>query len=285
MRSIQAFTFSLLMLYSERMKARFRTRNKSNILHAQGCDPFLEPGYLSVDHFNTKGNFWTPFGPHCTRSPQFLQDVLDRKPLPWLQGRTVLLVGDAVERNNLQFFCELVNSTDIMTTPLRNLDSVLRTGNTIKEPGDLTRPNICRVEEYDFEIISFFHYGMHDKDIWTDKKIYTPPGLLEKRIRILSELLYDHDREPDIVLLASGNPYTISPANLGLWDLAGWVKEDAYDEVPIHVSIEPERLEQWIERAEKFVDMIQKEYPNALLLWRMLHYCMVFTESRQLSHT
>ena len=250
---------------------------KSDIILPTSCDPFLEPGYLSVDRNHTKGNFWTPFDPQCQRSPHFLQDVLDRKPLPWLKGRTVLLVGDAVERNNLEFFCELVNSTDIRTTPLREAHSVLRPGNTIKEASDLTRPKVCRVEEYDFEIISFFHYGMNDKDIWKDKEIYTPPGLLEQRMPILWDLLYYHDRNPDIVLLASGIPCTIPPTNIGLWDLAGWVKEDAYNGLPVSVSIEPERLERWIVRAKNFVDRVEVCYPNALLLWRTLHFCVVFS--------
>ena len=173
------------------------------------CDPFLEPGYLSVDRHNTAGNYWTPFDRKCQRSPHFLQYVLNREPLPWLQGNTLLMVGDSVDRNNLQFFCELVNSTDVYTTPLRNLDAVLRAGNTIKEASDLTRPRICRVEKYDFEIISFFHYGMQEEEIWSDKKAYTPPGTLERRIRVvLKDLLSDHERDPDIVLLASGIPVT-----------------------------------------------------------------------------
>ena len=259
------------------MKRRFRGHGGTDIKPPQPCDPFLEPGYLSVDRYHTKGNFWTPFDRKCPRSPHFLQDVVDRKPLSWLEGRTVLLVGDAVERNNLEFFCELVNSTDIRTAPLRNIDSVLRPGNAIKEASDLTRPKICRVEEYDFEIISFFHYGMHDEDIWKDKQVYTPPGLLEKRIPIVWDLLYDHYRDPDVVLLASGSADSGPPTDIGLWDLAGWVKEDAYDKVPVSVSIEPERLERWIERAEEFVDMIEEGFPDALLLWRTLHYCVVFS--------
>ena len=33
-----------------------------------------------------------------------LQDIIDRKPLPFLQGRTVLLDGDSIDRNALRFF-------------------------------------------------------------------------------------------------------------------------------------------------------------------------------------
>jgi hypothetical protein len=53
------------------------------------------------------------------------------------------------------------------------------------------------------------------------------------------------------------------------------VKEDAYDDVPVSVSIEPDRLKRWIDRAEEFVDMIEEMFPDALLLWRTLHYCVV----------
>lgn len=197
------------------MRANFRSHRRAssffgsqhaNLLHSHRdeCDPFLEPGYLTTNPYNTSENFWTPFDQDCPRPPHFLQDVIDRKPLPWLQGKTLLMVGDSVERNNLRFFCELVNSTNLRTTSLRNLDMGIRPGNTINEPGDITRPRVCRIDEYDFEIISFFHYGLHTTEIWTDIQIYTPPEIWERRIWMLDELFWFHDRTPDMVLLASG---------------------------------------------------------------------------------
>lgn len=72
------------------------------------------------------------------------------------------------------------------------------------DPGDLTRPRVCRIDEYDFEIIMFFHYGMQDEEIWTEKNVYTPPGLIEKRIPMLKPLLEDYGRKPDMIILASG---------------------------------------------------------------------------------
>jgi hypothetical protein len=50
----------------------------------------------------------------------------------------------------------------------------------------------------------FFHYGMQDKEIWTEKNVYTPPGLIEKRIPLLEPLLEDYGRKPDMIILASG---------------------------------------------------------------------------------
>ena len=72
------------------------------------------------------------------------------------------------------------------------------------DPGDLTKPRVCRIEEYDFEIINFFHYGMQDEEIWTEKNVYTAPGLIEKRIPLLRGLFNDYGRKPDMILLASG---------------------------------------------------------------------------------
>jgi hypothetical protein len=173
----------------------------------RSCDPYLEPGFLTTNPYDIAGTFWTPYDETCPRAPSFLQDVRDRKPLPWLDGRTLLLIGDSIERNNVRYFCELVGSNDLRTTPMRNLSATLREGNTVAEPADITRPRVCRVEEYDFEIVSFFHYGMQDEDIWSDTRIFTPPALMEERIGTVFDLFLESDRDfPDMVILASGTP-------------------------------------------------------------------------------
>ncbi len=171
-------------------------------------DPFLEPGILTTNASDRAQNFWTPFNSDCPRAPHFLQDVIDRKPLPWLQGRTLLMVGDSVDRNNLRFFCELAGSENMRVTSMTNLSEVIMGDTDLEpwniDPGDLTRPRVCRIDEYDFEIIMFFHYGMQDEEIWTEKNVYTPPGLIEKRIPLLKGLMEDYGRKPDMIILASG---------------------------------------------------------------------------------
>jgi hypothetical protein len=123
------------------------------------------------------------------------------------------MIGDSVDRNNLRFFCELVNSTKMRVTPMTNLseaslgDTDLDPSNA--DPGDLTKPRICRIEEYDFEIINFFHYGMQDREIWREKNVYTPPGVIEKRIPLLKNLFADYGRKPDMIIMASGSVLTI----------------------------------------------------------------------------
>jgi len=175
-------------------------------------DPYLEAGYLTSNVSNTSENYWTPFNPECPRGPHFIQGVIDRKPLPWLQGKTLLMVGDSVDRNNLRFFCELAGSTNMRVTSMSNLseallgDTDLDPGNI--DPGDLTRPRVCRVDEYDFEIIMFFHYGMQEEEIWTAKNVYTPPGIMEQRVPLVKGLLADYGRRPDMIILGSGTRFT-----------------------------------------------------------------------------
>lgn len=118
------------------------------------------------------------------------------------------MVGDSVDRNNLRFFCELVNSTDMRVTTMSNFSEVALGDTDLEpwnyDPGDLTKPRICRIEEYDFEIVNFFHYGMQDEEIWTEKNVYTPPGIIDKRIPLLKDLFADYGRKPDMVIMASG---------------------------------------------------------------------------------
>ena len=171
-------------------------------------DPFLEPGYLSFNTERTSGNFWTPFNTECPPAPRHLQDVLDRRSLSWLQHKTVLIIGDSVDRNNVNFFCSLVNSSSIRVTSMTDFSETVigdsDTDPTNKDPGDLTKPRICRVEEYDFEIINFFHFGLHEYELWTEKRVYTAPGVYKERIPLLKKLLADYGRQPDMIILASG---------------------------------------------------------------------------------
>jgi hypothetical protein len=76
---------------------------------------------------------------------------------------------------------------------------------TNRDPGDLSKPRICRIDEYDFEIINFFHFGLFETELWEEKRVYTPPGVMEQRIPMLKKLMEDYGREPDMILLASGS--------------------------------------------------------------------------------
>lgn len=172
-------------------------------------DPYLEPGYLSFSTQSTNRNYWTPFNAECPPAPRYIQDVLDRRSLSWLQHKTVLIIGDSVDRNNVNFFCSLANSTNVRVTSMTNFNETVMGDTdldpTNRDPGDLSKPRICRIDEYDFEIINFFHFGLFETELWEEKRVYTPPGVMEQRIPMLKKLMEDYGREPDMILLASGS--------------------------------------------------------------------------------
>ena len=73
------------------------------------CDPFALPGWLEVDLDHAETAVWTPFESSCrpshllpeARATLFnasLDDAEVRARLPWMVGRTVLKLGDSVDR-------------------------------------------------------------------------------------------------------------------------------------------------------------------------------------------
>lgn len=165
-------------------------------------DPYLRPGFLLKNGTDSLTHFWVPFDPTVSPPPHLLRSVIERKPLPWLNGKTLLLVGDSVDRYAVEHFCDLV-SGEFLRTDLTTLVS------EINREGQLshnTNPVICRVQDYNFEVISFSHYGMYDEadDYWSFKYFYTGPGLMENRIPLLRSLFAEYKREPDIIILSSG---------------------------------------------------------------------------------
>ena len=73
------------------------------------CDPFATPGWLDIDLDNAESARWRPFDPSCRPShllPEArdalynssLDDAAVRARLPWMVGRTLLKLGDSVDR-------------------------------------------------------------------------------------------------------------------------------------------------------------------------------------------
>jgi len=127
--------------------------------------------------------------------------------MPWLQGKTVVLIGDSVDRNNVRFFCEWANASEHLritsSTDLRedDVDAI----NDPEGPKTHPKPRVCRIEEYDFELINFFHYGIEEGDLWREHHTYLPPGPIEERMKIFQSLLENYGRSPDLLLINSGN--------------------------------------------------------------------------------
>lgn len=154
----------------------FATRPESP---TEAClrNPFLSPGYLT----SSPSSRWNPFAVDCT-TPSLHPLVLARtqEDMEWLQGRTVLIWGNSVDRLRVLDLCDIVNGTYTIYPH----DSPLSPPRT--EPGYPTnwtismgiRPRTCYVEAYDFMIVSGFNLGHDETGVWRETwRAFDPPEL------------------------------------------------------------------------------------------------------------
>jgi hypothetical protein len=66
---------------------------------------------------------------------------------------------------------------------------------------NFSRTRMCRIEEYNLEIINYFFWGL---DIAPDDKNYNPAGYIERLFGSLKTMFDDYRRKPDMILLSSG---------------------------------------------------------------------------------
>ena len=77
-------------------------------LHFGPCgDPYDVPGVWTRNGDDVTRNYYIPLDEACPAPPNFLQDVAEQAPLSFLQGRTVLFIGDSVDSNSYTTFCRL----------------------------------------------------------------------------------------------------------------------------------------------------------------------------------
>ncbi|KAM0748021.1 hypothetical protein T439DRAFT_88922 [Meredithblackwellia eburnea MCA 4105] len=187
-----------------------------------GCsDPYLEPGYLVRNLTSHEGNRWVPFNPSCT-APSLLSRVKNGDDLPWLHGRTVVLVGASVERRMLVYLCDYLGGDFQVITPSNPLHPP-PPGNATKgwdyrEPdptiekellGARGSPSKCYIPSRDLLFVLAFHTGVDDSGFWSRMPLhwYLPFRAQERVTDILLPLLHNLNRPinlvPDLLTVSS----------------------------------------------------------------------------------
>lgn len=154
----------------------------------RSCNPYQEYGHLHSDQAAPENNRWIPYDPTC--SPPELMKALrstiqpsmadkplalplptprpalnQSLPLPWLRGKTVVLFGDHVERLHNKDFCRFAGgrfasiSAEHPLSPPRFVNGIDEKLQGANQPNfDGSRPSVCYIEEYDFVLVSVFHF-------------------------------------------------------------------------------------------------------------------------------
>lgn len=66
---------------------------------------------------------------------------------------------------------------------------------------NFSRTRMCRIEEYDLEIINYFFWGL---DIVPEDEEFIPGGYTQQLFEPLKTMFDNYERKPDLVFLASG---------------------------------------------------------------------------------
>lgn len=286
-------------------------------------------GRITVDHQIPEKNTWKPYDPACT-PPPFLATLRkalrtrstgsdeplpltlplpSRKaatsslPLPWLHGKTVLLFGDHVEHNHNKDFCRLSGgqfetiSRDHFLSPPRfvnGIDEKLQNAN--QENFDGSRPAVCYSPEYDFTIISVFHFGLanrveFERESLLEDPAFYPPGMSPTWLSLSIEITTDdllakvalEDRLTHIVLPVLDSLNRTQPDliefSTGFWDLRHFTALDKLSGQDPSLELSPEQLSWYSERLTRAFADLADAFPHTPLLWRTMHQTPEFVDT------
>ncbi|GAA94399.1 uncharacterized protein L969DRAFT_53057 [Mixia osmundae IAM 14324] len=136
------------------------------------------------------------------------ESQLAYRELTWLRNKTVLILGDSIDRNALEHLATLTDQT-IMRTSYENAhNQTIPTGWE-----ERALPHIIHFKRLNLRIISNFFYGADDRNTFRIQSDWHPPGLFEDRV---DQLFLPFIKDLD---LPSGRPDYLSFAT-GLWDSA-----------------------------------------------------------------
>lgn len=270
------------------------------ILLKRCSNPYLAPGRLDHSDRWPDATRWLPFDPECLPPPLLanLRAGLEAKPsqysepaelklpldysqahattllpLPWLVGKTVVLVGDDVERAHAKDFCRFADgqyaviASDHPLSPRPFANGIdekwLQTQGTMNE----TRPTVCFLPKYDFVLVNVFHFGLANRvefeheSLFINPQYYPPAALRDRLDSILLPILAKLGRtKPDLVEFASG-----------FWDLRHFSAVDQRYGQPFDHELLEDRLEWYTDRLVQALSDLGTLFPHAKLLWRPLY--------------
>lgn len=293
-----ASAFVLLREPSSSLELDTTSSGADASLKLSSCqDPYTSLGRLVVDQDVPTNNRWVPYDPKCD-VPQFmaaLRSVTKGKgdkplvlplpkrrrtrdpsklPLPWLHGKTVLLYGDQVERQHVTDFCKLVGGkfasigAGHKLSPsafVNGIDEKVVRPASETESSEGSRPAVCYVEQWDFMLISAFHYGLANRvelergSLLEDEHFHPPLALDDRIDHVVKPLLHSLERKPDLIEFSSG-----------FWDLRHFAAIDHATGQPTNSDLTEQRLEWYSTRLRQALVDLSRSFPNTHFLWRAL---------------
>lgn len=198
------------------------------------CDPHDLPGVLHIAENidSIRGALettWQPINPDSCPPQSYTTRIASSNlsSIPTaLYNRTILLIGDSIDRANTQYTCHLLSGNYTITKPgdphwpQEDIPSTLEKGWKPNAYSERSYPTICHIESIDLMIMNVFHFGLDQEDYFTWKDQYGPPYTVEERIQqIALPLIEKVGRKIDILEFSSGVSYCSSWSEAGRYSL------------------------------------------------------------------
>ncbi|GAA5865796.1 hypothetical protein JCM1840_006249, partial [Sporobolomyces johnsonii] len=223
------------------------------------CDPFAEPGFLHYDESAPLSARWIPFSPSCEPAPDWISLIAhqDISALSWLANRTILVLGDSVDRNGLQHMAEMLGLPRYCVP----YDDFAKKGQVPEGWDERGIPWVVEIPWLGTTFTNGFMYGLDDEDNFRQQPDWHPPGKAEDRVDQLFKVHTDQLPFP---------PSFIS-IHSGLWDLAFFGRQDRVAHKSTEQPFTHERVEWWQRRMKEVLGHVNQTWPGVPIWLRKLH--------------
>ncbi|GAA5912095.1 uncharacterized protein JCM6883_007109 [Sporobolomyces salmoneus] len=223
------------------------------------CDPFAEPGYLHVDDSSPLSTRWIPFSDTCEPSPDWISLIAsqDLSSLSWLANRTILILGDSVDRNGLQHMAEMLGLPRYCVP----YDDFSQKGIVPSGWDERGIPWVVEIPWLGTYFTNGFMYGLDDEDNFRQQPDWHPPGKAEDRV---SQLFLPHTSQLP-------HPPSFISIHSGLWDLAFFGRQDRVSHTSTEQPLTHARVEWWQRRMRTLLAHVNETWPGIPIWLRKLH--------------
>lgn len=252
-------------------------------------------------------SYFTTFSPHCkTSNPPWLTQMAELgpsdPPVEALKDKTVLFLGDSLERMLLQDLCRKLKGNLTIHPPDNYTIPISKDGlsgglpnrglpNRGLPSGGLPSgglPRSCRIAgpsgQQGLTLINYFFYGYDENDMWQDKfATWSFPPRYSDRWTTFVNFAYPSVFGPDGILAGTPSGVRGYPdlviVNQGLWELARFdrLEEQSHaDDSPElsvdPITVSPEFVDMYITLTVDFLAKIRALVgDDARIRWRQMH--------------
>ncbi|BGP57807.1 hypothetical protein JCM8202v2_005454 [Rhodotorula sphaerocarpa] len=222
-------------------------------------DSLTRPPAQYYDENQPMSAKWVPYSSTCEPATDWLALIANRDvdSLSWLANRTILILGDSVDRNGLHHFAEMLGLPRYCVP----YDDFGKKGQVPAGWDERGIPWVIEIPWTNTYFTNGFMYGLDDEDNFRQQPDWHPPGKAEDRIDQLFKVHTDQlPFPPSFVAVHSG-----------LWDLAFFGRQDRVSHLSTEIPLTHQRVEWWQRRMKQLIKHVSDTWPRVPIWVRKLH--------------